>query len=135
MKKDYITPKMYSEEFVPNVYASGCAPGIDESKADAYAEQCYYLEHGYSGCSGVGTDLKFFIEGNTACTDVWLKEDGTAGTKGDISIVQHHFEGDGSWPWETKPAYKWSNQQGGYHYIPVSELGGTVDGKPRYFNS
>ena len=38
MKKDYITPKMYSEEFVPNVYASGCAPGIDESKADPYAE-------------------------------------------------------------------------------------------------
>lgn len=133
MKKIYEAPKMYCEEFVPNVYASGCAPGIDESTAEAYVETCYYLKNGWSGCSGVGTELYFFIEGNKACTDVWLKKDGTAGTRGEISIVWENFEFDGD-PFPRK-AYRWSNQHGGWHYIPVSELGGTVDGKPKYFCS
>lgn len=134
MKKEYIKPMMYQEDFVPNAYASGCAPGIDESTAQAYAETCWYLNHGFfTSCSGINTDLLFFIQGNESCTDVWLREDGSAGTRGGVSIGYENFEGDGNLG--SVLAYIWSNGDGGHHYIPVTELGGTVDGKPRYFNS
>lgn len=133
MKREYVKPMMYQEDFVPNAYASGCAPGIDESTAQPYAETCWYLTHGNS-CSRYNTDLLFFIEGNQSCKDVWLKEDGSAGTRGGIYIGYEDFEGDGKD--YAVPAYIWSNGTFfGAHYIPVTELGGTVGGKPRYFNS
>lgn len=141
MKKEYVTPIMYSEEFVPNAYAAGCAPGIDEtdpSVAPAYKETCYYLHNGWTSCSGIGTDLWFFLEKNSACKDVTLKADGSAGTRGGIYIGTEEFEvidGEERYTVE-KPAYIWSNGTWfGAHYIPVSELGGQINGKPKYFVS
>lgn len=146
MKKEYITPAMYIEEFVPNEYATTCKPGVDETKAKPYLQQCYYYTNPgiLSECSKRNESFYFLTENTTGCT---VKLTST----GDISIAETSLQSE-RWDFEHPnlqviapslheshkvASYRWPNGEGGWHHIPVSQLGGvdTETGLPLYFNS
>lgn len=140
MKKTYTKPSMYAETFMPNAYAVLCAPGIDETKAKPFVQTCYY--HGkdyYDGqtrvyCSNQDVNLAFLTTDTTGCR-MKLDSDGNVSGQGVYKVSKWYFEYPYTKSGTSQEAYKWSNQDGGYHYIPVTEFGGTTDGKPTYFNS
>ena len=140
MKKCYESPRLYMEEFIPNEYAVLCAPGIDESKAKPFTQTCYYYGKHYQDngiwvqCSEQGENLAFLTTETTGCR---MKLDSNGNVSGTgVTKVSWDFEHPYSQHSACKQdGYKWSNQAGGYHYVPVAEFGGTTNGKPTYFNS
>lgn len=134
MKKEYVKPHMYAEKFIPNEYASGCKPGVDENNAEPYYAECWYKNHGWTGCSNNGETVALLTDKNSGC-QIKLTASGKAITSSGIEECMHDFEMDGIYG--QVPAYRWDNGMHGWHYIPKTEFGGkdSETGLPIYFNS
>lgn len=143
MKKEYIKPMMYAETFVPNQYAAGCYPGIDESNVEPFTQDCWWYTHA-SGCSEKDYSKTMFIENNTGC-DLQLKKDGSLVLGSGMKLVNvngakdkkfdNYYKETGNRD-EYPEAYAWPNGEGNWHYIPKSFFGNEqINGKPKYFVS
>lgn len=131
---------MYIEEFVPNEYATTCKPGVDETKAKPYLQQCYYYGNSKEGqhCSNRNVSFYFLTENTSGC-NLKLTSTGEISTKGtNLSKEYWDYEHPVSQHLQHKEAgFCWNNGTGGQHHVPVSQLGGVDDetGLPIYFNS